>query len=245
MFDQLQVEQLWVWFGTGKTQRYIPLYEIVSRLRPKHTSLPLFYAITGYDQVSFFAAKGKKICCKTWGKYDDLTTARQLVSFCPSKDYMANIFHLIERFVVLLYDSTSTSSSVKEWRKELFIKKGRLPDGIPPTTNALKLHIYMAIYQASYCCAPQSLCKIPSLPDSCEWGWEMKDKYCKIVWTSIPEAFKMWNEVIRCGCNHKKGCQGRSKCIQASLPCTAFFKCGGHCESWLFFILFLVLQEIV
>ena len=114
MFDQLQVEQLWVWFGSGKTQRYIPLYEIVSRLRPKHTSLPLFHAITGYDQVSFFAAKGKKICCKTWGKYDELTTARQLVSFCPSKDYMANIFHLIERFVVLLYDSTSTSSSVKE-----------------------------------------------------------------------------------------------------------------------------------
>ena len=36
---------------------------------------------------------------------------------------MANIFQLIDRFVVLLYDSTSTSSSVKESRKEFFSKK--------------------------------------------------------------------------------------------------------------------------
>ena len=102
MFDQLQVEELWVWFGTGKTQRYIPLNELVCHLRPKHTSLLLFHAITGCDQVSFLAAKGKKIYWKTWGKYDELTTAVQLVRFCRSKDDMINIFHLIERFVVLL-----------------------------------------------------------------------------------------------------------------------------------------------
>ena len=195
MFDQLQVEESWVWFGTGKTQRYIPLHKLLCCIRPKNTSLPLFHAITGYNQVSFFAAKGKKTCWKTWGKYDELTTAVQLVSFCPSKDDITTIFYLIERFVVLLYDSTSTSSSVKECRKELFSKKGRLPDGIKPTTDVLQLHIYRAIYQASYCWA-QSLCKIPSLADPCEWGWKMEDKHYKIVWTSIPEASKMCNELI-------------------------------------------------
>ena len=59
-------------FGTGKTQRYIPLHKLVCSLRPKHTSLPLIHAITGSDQVSFFAAKGKKTCWKTWGTYDEL-----------------------------------------------------------------------------------------------------------------------------------------------------------------------------
>ena len=49
---------------------------------------------------------------------------------------------------MLLYNSTSTSSSVNKFRKELFSKKGRLPDDIPPTTVALELHIYRAIYQA-------------------------------------------------------------------------------------------------
>ena len=64
------MEELWVWFGTGKTQRYIPLHELVCRLCLKHTSLPLFHAITGCNKDSFFAAKGKKTCWKTWGKYD-------------------------------------------------------------------------------------------------------------------------------------------------------------------------------
>ena len=127
-------------FGTGKTQRYIPLHKLVCSLRPKHTSLPLIHAITGCDQVSFFAAKGKKTCWKTWGRM------------------MNSIFHLMERFVVLFYNSTSTSS------------------------------------------------------------------------TSILEASKMCNELIRWGCKHDKGCQGRCKYIQAFLPCTALCNCEGDCE---------------
>ena len=147
------VEELWVWFCTGKNQCYIPLHELVCCLCPEHPTLPLFHAITGCDQVSFFAAKGKKTSWKTCRKYDEFTTALQLVSFCPSKDYIPNIFHLIESFVVLLYDSTSTSSSVKECRKDLLSKKGRLPDDIPPAADAVQFHIYRAIYQASYCWA--------------------------------------------------------------------------------------------
>ena len=54
-----------------------------------------------------------------------------------NKIYIANIFHLIKRFAVLLYVSTSTSSSVNKCRKQLFFKKGRLPVGITPTTDAL------------------------------------------------------------------------------------------------------------
>ena len=28
----------------------------------------------------------------------------------------------------------------------------------------------------------------------------MEDKHYEVVWTSIPEASKMYNELIRCGC---------------------------------------------
>ena len=127
--------------------------------------------------------------------YDELTIALQLISFCASKDDIANIFHLIELFFVLLYDSISPSSSVNECRKEPFSIKGRLPDGIPPTTDALQLHIYMVIYQASYCWA-QSLSKILSLSDPCEWGWKMEAKHYEIAWTSIPKDSKMCNELM-------------------------------------------------
>ena len=142
-----------------------------------------------------FGSERQKHMLKNMGMYDELTTALQLISFCPSKDDIANIFHLIELFFVLLYDSISTSSSVNECRKEPFSIKGRLPDGIPPTTDALQLHIYRVIYQASYCWA-QSLSKILSLSDPCEWGWKMEAKHYEIAWTSIPKDSKMCNELM-------------------------------------------------
>ena len=172
----------WRSYGSGLVLENSALYSIRrAGLSSSYKTyfLPLFHAITGCDQFSFFAAKGKKTCWKTCGKYNELTTALKLLSFCPSKDGIANIFYLIERFVVLLYDSTSTFSSVNECRKELFSKKGIPPDGIPPTTDALQLHIYRAIYQASYCWA-QSLCKISSLPDPCDGAGKWKINIMKL-----------------------------------------------------------------
>ena len=108
------------------------------------------YFMLSQDAIRFHFLRQK--AKRQAGKHE-FTTALQLVSFCPSKDDIPNIFHLIESFVVLLYDSTSTSSSVKECRKELLSKKGRLPDDIPPAADAVQFHIYRAIYQASYCWA--------------------------------------------------------------------------------------------
>ena len=38
---------------------------------------------------------------------------------------------LLERFVILLYDRTSSHNSVKEARKQLFTQRGRAMDGLP------------------------------------------------------------------------------------------------------------------
>ncbi len=50
-------------------------------------------------------------------------------------------FHRIERFTVILYDKTSSLSSVDEAREDLFCHKNRAMDRIPPTTNALLQHV--------------------------------------------------------------------------------------------------------
>ena len=164
---------------------------------------------------------------RTWNQYDELTTSLNEISICPSKEEVEAALPTIERFVVLLYDRTSVCKNVNECRKDLFARKGRLPDGIPPTLDALKLHIYMAVYQASYCWA-QSLLK-EATPDPTEWGWRKADGY-EIVWTKLPEAAKICQELVRYGCQSEKGCRGRCKCIKASLKCTALCKCGGDCE---------------
>ena len=56
----------------------------------------------------------------------------------------------IERFVVLLYDRTSTCSDVNLVRKMLFAKEGRSLEGIPPTREAREQHVKICIYQGGY-----------------------------------------------------------------------------------------------
>ena len=150
MFHQLCLQELWIWFGTGQNQRYIPIHKLVDSLGPHHISIPLFHAITGCDQVSFFVGRSKRASWKVWNKFEDLTNALRLVSFCSSKEDIESILKVIEQFIVLLYDRTSICTDVNDCRKELFSKKGRPSDGIPPTQDALRLHIYRATYQAAY-----------------------------------------------------------------------------------------------
>ena len=40
---------------------------------------------------------------------------------------------ILERFVALLYDRTSSHDNVNDARKQLFIQKGRAIDALPPT----------------------------------------------------------------------------------------------------------------
>ena len=56
---------------------------------------------------------------------------------------------MLQRFVVLLYDRSSSCDNVNSARRFLFTKKGRPIDNCPPTLNALMQHIYRAIYQSS------------------------------------------------------------------------------------------------
>ena len=54
----------------------------------------------------------------------------------------------LERFVVLMYDSTSECLEVNVARKQLFIQKSRTLEIIPPTKAALEQHTKRASYQA-------------------------------------------------------------------------------------------------
>ena len=57
-------------------------------------------------------------------------------------------FQKIERLTVVLYDKTSSLSLVNEAREELFCRKNRNVDNIPPKQNALLQHTKRSIYQA-------------------------------------------------------------------------------------------------
>lgn len=76
-------------------------------------ALGAFHAFACCDQVSFFATMGRETVWNTW------------IADTEVIDALA-IFPIVQRFVCLLYDKTSTSSNVNDSRKELFTYQLRL-----------------------------------------------------------------------------------------------------------------------
>jgi len=128
---------------------------------------------------------------------------------------------------ILLYNRTSSLGDINEARCELFVKRGKGMEEIPPTKDALIQHIRRAIYQGGHCWG-QALKVAPDLPSPADWGWVMHDGGWKPLWTTLPQASKASLELVCCGC--KKGCRGACRCRKAALKCTALCHCGGDCD---------------
>ena len=224
-FAKLEIQELWIAFGTGKNFRYIPIHEIAASLGPaKSQALPIFHAYTGCDTVSSFATKGKKSAWDTWKVYDEITATFLALSAGPSNITDEEVARL-ERFTILLYDRTSHLTSIDEARKHLFTKKGRTMDALPPSRAALIQHIKRAVYQGGHCWGKMLQVSI-QLPSPGDWGWTDSANW-KPLWTTLPEASISSRELLRCGC--KKGCRGQCKCKKAALKCTAMCQCDGKC----------------
>ena len=150
-FQKMEHLKFWIAFGAGKNLRYIPVHEIASTLGPeKAMALPMFHAFTGCDTVSSFANVGKKCAWETWNQFDDVTKAFHSISEVPTEIEEESIT-LLERIVILFYDRTSQQTNIDKARKELFTKKGRIIENIPPTKGALIQHIKRAVLQGGHC----------------------------------------------------------------------------------------------
>ncbi len=146
----LGISELWIAFGTGKHFRFLPIHELADTLGPqKCIALPFFHSLTGCDTVSFFGGKSKKTAWNTWKSYDSVTPAFCALANTPSVQCIEQWLPLLERFVVLLYDCTSS----------------------------LVQHIKRAAYQAGHCWA-QVMIAAPEMPSPVDWGWKKKNQGC-------------------------------------------------------------------
>ncbi|KAJ8397883.1 hypothetical protein AAFF_G00435720 [Aldrovandia affinis] len=228
---RLDIDELWVAFATGKNFRYLAAHEMAVALGPNKCQwLPFFHAFTGCDTVSCFSGRGKKTAWETWKACDEVTdevtTAFCTLAATPTISTVDDYMDSLERFVVLLYDRTSSQEHVNEARKHLFTQRSRSIEAIPPTREALRQHIKRAAYQAGFCWGLMMICT-PELPSPSEWGWVQSDNGWGICWTTLPEATEACRQLITCGC--KKGCKGQCKCVKATLQCTALCHCVGDC----------------
>ena len=224
-----QLEELWVAFGTGRNLRYLASHELSKALgQDRSLALPFFHAFSGCDTVSSFVGHGKKSAWNTWSSFPDVTKAFLELSSQPDPAQVTQCLPLLERFVVLLYDRTSNMTAVNAARKQLFSKKGRPMESLPPTQGALIQHTNRAVFQSGYVWF-RSLQAKQDLPFPCDWGWIKDDEggVLRPLWSSLPDIAKCCPELLHCSC--KKGCSKRCTCVKAVLPCTALCYCDGDC----------------
>ena len=218
--------EVWVSFGTGKAFRFLAAHQMARALGPdKAQALPMFHALTGCDTVSCFAGHGKKTAWAVWTALPQLT--QTLINLSAAPDHIhEDAMHILERFVILLYDKTSTATDIDKARRKLFAKKSNV-QLIPPTSAALKQHVRRAVYQGGHVWG-QALIPAPTLPSPSDWGWIKTSGMYEPLWTTLPEASKVCRELVSCQC--QEGCIKKCKCKKATLECTPLCACDGECS---------------
>ena len=82
-------------------------------------------------------------------------------------------FMTLKRFTVILYDKTSDCRYLNESRRELFCKKNRSLDNLPPTQDALAQHVKLTIFQNTIWALSSDPQRI--IPKPSEWGWKREE----------------------------------------------------------------------
>ena len=139
-----------------------------------------------------------------------------------------NCLAVIERFVVLLYDRKNAMVEVNQARKDLFSKKARNLENIPPTRAALEQQTMRVVFQGTYIWDQVLLTQLVHFPSPSALRWEKDGTSWKPKWTTLPQVKATCYELIHCGC--KKGHKGLCKCLKANLDCTSLCNCGGNCN---------------
>ena len=120
--------------------------------------------------MSAFVGRGQRTAWAVWESFPELTDALSEVNH-EHLDITESYMSIIARFVILIYDRTSTCSDINTARNKLFAKKVRHLESIPPTHHALVQHVWRAVYQGGLFWG-QALYAQPELPSTSQWGWK-------------------------------------------------------------------------
>lgn len=161
-------------------------------------ALPAFCAFTVCNTVSCFYGRSKNATLDTWKSLPEITLVFIALSSTPH-EIRGDWLPLIERFVILLYDRMSRATTVNKARKEMFTRKGRKFNAIPPTHGALVQHVKQTGFQAGHIWG-QSLVPSPSILNPQEWGWISDTDEWRLLWVTLPEITKACQELVKCGC---------------------------------------------
>jgi hypothetical protein len=119
-----------------------------------------FHAFTGCDVVSAFRGKAKKSEWQTWGVCPEASAVFTKLSQYPPTVEDSDI-KVLEKCVVTMYDRSSPTTTIDDTRLDMFTRKQRPYEAIPPTQAAL---LQQTIWS-------QSTLSQPETPSPADWGW--------------------------------------------------------------------------
>ena len=131
---EIGLEKLWLAFCQGVNLRWIPIHDSRNNIGPdKAKAITFFHACTGCDVVSAFRVKGKSTAWQKWDVYPEATVVFANLSTYPPVigDEEKKV---LERFVILMYDKSSTATDIDSVRLDLFARKQRAYDAIHTST---------------------------------------------------------------------------------------------------------------
>ena len=132
--------ETWIIAGSTKERKCYLVHTITQRLpTPITDNILRFHALAGCNTTSFFTGFQKRKC---WKIFEDFPTLIRDLGRDGPKDE-------IEKFVCRLYRAQNPKSGVNKCRIDLFEKGNRDFEKLPPTQDALGLHIVQANHQAN------------------------------------------------------------------------------------------------
>ena len=156
-------QEIWMFAGTSRQRRYIPVHRIPLS-EEKRKSLLAFHAITGRYTTSQFYGVGKASAWKVFEDAPDL-----LEHLGEESQISADVLAKAEAFVCKLYNPGTQEVEINKERAAAFRKSKKDLDALPPTQDALILHIKRANYQTMVWNKALEPC--PSLPKPEDSGW--------------------------------------------------------------------------
>ena len=97
--------------------------------------------MSDFVTTSSFLGVGKRSAWQSWQAYPEVTEAFVSLAKDPFQLLQADsaCFRMLERFVVVLYDRTSSLSSVNEARRDPFCHKNQAMERLPPIQRSMQL----------------------------------------------------------------------------------------------------------
>ena len=136
IIEQYPDADIWVGFGPKKYFRYYHINTLHEDWgTSKARAMPFFHALTGSDTTSQFCRHGKRAAWNTWTAFHEATEAFLISADQPfiAVDESSHLCKIVERFICLLYESSTELTSVNDQRRELFTKKGKQMEALPPS----------------------------------------------------------------------------------------------------------------